>query len=85
VRHAYGDRIGTVDVVVRPNGESLVIIVADTGRGMGPSPDTRGPGFGLPLIEALTDTFSIDPSPAAGSRLVMSFRRDRRTPATRVA
>jgi anti-sigma regulatory factor (Ser/Thr protein kinase) len=85
IRHAYDDRIGTVDVAIRPNGESLVVVVADAGRGMGPSPDKRGPGLGLPLIEALTDSFSIDPSPAAGSRLVMSFRRDRRTPAMRMA
>jgi anti-sigma regulatory factor (Ser/Thr protein kinase) len=52
---------------------------------MGPSPDKHGPGLGLPLIEALADSFSIDPSPVTGSRLVMSFRRDRRTPAMRTA
>ena len=85
VRHAYEDRIGTVDIAVRPNGESLVVIVADAGRVMGTSPDKRGPGLGLPLIEALADSFSIDQSPAAGSRLVMSFRRDRRNPALRMS
>ena len=85
VRHAYEGRVGTVDIAVRPHGESLVVIVADTGRGMGPSPDKHGPGLGLPLIEALADSFSIDPSPVTGSRLVMSFRRDRRTPAMRTA
>jgi serine/threonine-protein kinase RsbW len=85
VRHAYGDPIGSIDVVVRPHRESLEVIVADAGRGMGPSPDTHGPGLGLPLIRALADSFDIDPSPAAGSRLVMSFRRDHTMPAQRIA
>jgi anti-sigma regulatory factor (Ser/Thr protein kinase) len=70
---------------VRPHRESLEVIVADAGRGMGPSPDTNGPGLGLPLIRALADSFDIDPSPAAGSRLVMSFRRDHTMHAQRIA
>ena len=58
--------------------------MSDAGRGMGPSPDKAGPGLGLPLIAALTDTFDIE-SPAAGSRLVMSFRRDRVRASVRTA
>jgi anti-sigma regulatory factor (Ser/Thr protein kinase) len=83
VRHAYPDRSGTLDVVVRPEGERLEVVVADSGRGMGPSPDGRGPGLGLPLIAALADSFVIDETVSSGSRLVMSFARTRRGPAMR--
>jgi anti-sigma regulatory factor (Ser/Thr protein kinase) len=81
VRHAYGDADGTIDVVVRPKGDALQVIVADTGRGLGPSPDTAGPGLGLPLIAALTDSLEIERGRSTGSRLVMWFMRTRTTPA----
>jgi len=77
VRHAYSEHTGTIDVVVRPKGDSLEVIVADTGRGVGPSPDTAGPGFGMLLIAALADSFDLERDPSFGSRLVMSFRRHR--------
>jgi serine/threonine-protein kinase RsbW len=85
VRHAYGDRPGPIDIVVRPKGEELEVTVADAGRGMGPSPDTSGPGLGLPLMAALADRIAIERSGMAGSRVVMSFVRDRTTPAMRMA
>ena len=75
VRHAYGGEEGTIDVIVRPSGELLEVVVTDEGRGLGPSPDTAGPGLGLALIEALTHSFEVERSDRAGSRLVMSFRR----------
>jgi len=83
VRHAYPDRTGALDVVVRPTGERLEVVVADSGRGMGPSPDGRGPGLGLPLIAALADSFDIERSGPGGSRLVMSFTRKRTAGAMR--
>ena len=67
--------------VVRPKGAALEVIVADTGRGVGPSPDTAGPGLGMPLIAALADSLEIERDPSVGSRLVMSFRRHRPAPA----
>jgi serine/threonine-protein kinase RsbW len=76
VRHAYADREGTIDVVVRSKGGDLEVIVADTGRGEGPSGDDAGPGLGLPLIAALADTLDIERSADKGSRLKMSFRRE---------
>jgi serine/threonine-protein kinase RsbW len=85
VRHAYAGHDGTIDVVVRPRGVDLEVIVEDTGRGIGPSPDTAGPGLGLPLIAALADTLEIERSASAGSRLVMSFLRTRDTPAMGLA
>jgi serine/threonine-protein kinase RsbW len=81
VRHAYGNGGGTIDVVARPHGDGLEVVVADSGRGLGRSSDTAGPGLGLPLIAALADTLEIDRNAAAGSRLVMSFRPRRATPA----
>ena len=77
VRHAYGDGEGTIDVVVRPMGDALEVIVSDTGRGIGPSPDTQGPGLGMPLMAAVTDRLEIQRTQSAGSRIVMSFLRAR--------
>jgi len=73
VRHAYLDGEGTIDVVVRPRGDVLEVVVTDEGRGLGPSPDTAGPGLGLALIEALTHSFEIQRSEQSGSRVVMGF------------
>jgi anti-sigma regulatory factor (Ser/Thr protein kinase) len=77
VRHAYAGGDGSIEVVVRPEGDALRVTVADAGRGIGPSPDTAGPGLGLPLIAALTDSLEIERAGATGSRLIMSFRRTR--------
>jgi anti-sigma regulatory factor (Ser/Thr protein kinase) len=75
VRHAYhGGEPGPIDVLIRPNGDTLDLIVSDRGAGIGPSPDLAGPGLGLPLISALADHVEIDRGPSRGSRLAMSFR-----------
>jgi serine/threonine-protein kinase RsbW len=75
VRHAYdgAGEPGQLEIIVRPAGEVLQVIVSDHGRGIGPSPDTAGPGLGLPLIAALVDSLEIQHAPRAGSRLAMSF------------
>ena len=74
VRHAYkGDEPGPIDVVIRPSGDGLELIVIDHGRGMGPSPDTSGPGLGLALITALADSVKIESGSPRGSRLAMTF------------
>jgi serine/threonine-protein kinase RsbW len=74
VRHAYdAEEHGSLEIVIRPNGETLDVIVSDVGRGIGPSPDVAGPGLGLPLIAALVDSLEIQHAPSAGSRLAMSF------------
>jgi serine/threonine-protein kinase RsbW len=85
VRHAYADDRGTIDIVVRPRGDALDVSVSDSGRGIGPSPDTAGPGLGLPLISALADTVRIERRQDRGSRLVMSFHRRRSTHAIGLA
>jgi anti-sigma regulatory factor (Ser/Thr protein kinase) len=74
VRHAYdGSEPGPLDIVIRPDGDLLDVIVSDRGRGVGPSPDTAGPGLGLPLIAALVHSLEIQRAPRSGSRLAMSF------------
>jgi len=74
VRHAYHDgEPGPIDVVIRPNGSKLELIVSDQGAGIGPSPDLAGPGLGLPLIAALADHVEIEHGTSRGSRLAMTF------------
>jgi serine/threonine-protein kinase RsbW len=77
VRHAYDSSAhpGPLEIVIRPEGEALDVIVTDRGRGIGRSPDTRGPGLGLPLIAAIVHSLEIQHAPSAGSRLSMSFHR----------
>ena len=73
VRHAYEEGDGAIEVIVRPREGSLEVVIADEGRGMGPSPDTRGPGRGLPLISSLAESVELRPGHRGGSRLAMSF------------
>jgi two-component sensor histidine kinase len=52
----------------------MQVIVEDDGRGLGDSPDLRGPGFGLPLIAALTSELEVTHgADDRGSRVAMSF------------
>jgi serine/threonine-protein kinase RsbW len=75
VRHAYTDgETGPIDVVIRPTGDRLELIVEDHGRGMGTSADAMGPGLGLPLIAALADTVELQTGRSRGARVAMSFR-----------
>ena len=75
VRHAYADgEDGVLDVLIRPDGDRLELVVSDRGRGLGPSADVTGPGLGLPLIAALADSVELDELPVRGSRIAMSFR-----------
>ena len=72
VRHAYEEGEGTIDVVVTPRPGRLEVVISDEGRGMGPSPDTSGPGLGLPLISALAASVELRPGRRGGSRLTMT-------------
>jgi serine/threonine-protein kinase RsbW len=75
VRHAYQDGDpGPIDIVIRPNGDRLDLIVSDQGQGLGPNIDVGGPGLGLPLISALADSVELQELPVRGSRVAMSFR-----------
>jgi anti-sigma regulatory factor (Ser/Thr protein kinase) len=74
VRHAYEvAEVGMIDVVIRPSGDRLELIVSDQGAGIRPSLDD-GSGLGLPMIAALADHVEIGPGPDRGTRVSMSFR-----------
>jgi serine/threonine-protein kinase RsbW len=76
VRHAYADgEPGPVEILIRPEGDTLQVVVSDQGRGLGPGHDSSGPGLGLPLIAALTHSLEIEQAKSSGSRLRMSFLR----------
>ena len=76
VRHAYpAGAPGAVEISIEPREERVRIVVADTGRGIGTSPDTSGPGLGLPLIAAIADSVDLQSAPGGGSRVAMTFRR----------
>src|SRR3954451_5959175 len=77
VRDAYSKDDGRIEVVIRPDGEAINVIVSDDGRGLGPSPDVAGPRLGLSLIAALADHLEIAHAPQKGSRLLMASLRRR--------
>jgi anti-sigma regulatory factor (Ser/Thr protein kinase) len=76
VRHAYPDGDpGAVEISIEPRDERMRIVVADSGRGIGTSSDTSGPGLGLPLIAAIADTIDLQSAPDGGCRVAMTFLR----------
>src|SRR3954468_7630410 len=78
VRHAYpAERPGTVEISIVPTEDQVSVVVADSGRGIGSSSDTTGPGLGLPLIAAIADEVELLPVPGGGSRVAMTFARHR--------
>jgi anti-sigma regulatory factor (Ser/Thr protein kinase) len=62
-------------VVATPDRDGLTVIVADRGVGMSPNPNSRGLGFGLPVIGAYADSFRVEPVRGGGTRLTMRFAR----------
>src|SRR3954452_20088264 len=78
VRHAYPPEVpGTVEISIVPTEDQVSVVVADSGRGIGSSSDTTGPGLGLPLIAAIADVVELQPVPGGGSRVAMTFARHR--------
>jgi serine/threonine-protein kinase RsbW len=78
VRHAYSpESPGPVEISIRPEDDVVSVVVADRGRGIGTSSDTKGPGLGLPLIAAIADEVELQPVPGGGSRVAMTFVRAR--------
>jgi anti-sigma regulatory factor (Ser/Thr protein kinase) len=76
VLHAYvdADEPGEVEVIAeRRLDDGLVLQVRDDGRGMRPRPDSPGMGVGLPLVAALTESFSVELRPGGGTGLCMEF------------
>jgi serine/threonine-protein kinase RsbW len=78
VRHAYPPEVpGQVEISIVPSEDQVSVVVADSGRGIGSSSDTTGPGLGLPLIAAIADEVELQPVPGGGSKVAMTFARHR--------
>jgi serine/threonine-protein kinase RsbW len=78
VRHAYSEgeakNASAMRVELLPAKDGMRVIVEDRGRGLGPSPETSGPGLGLPLIAALTSQLEVSHgADERGSKVAMSF------------
>lgn len=71
--HAYGEGDGPLEVVVNPDDEGLTVAVRDQGSGIRPRPDLDGSRLrlGLPLIAALSSSFSISGGLGRGTEVVM--------------
>jgi anti-sigma regulatory factor (Ser/Thr protein kinase) len=71
VRHAYPRGVGVLRLVARIDRRVLLVVVADTGVGLGDAAATTGSGFGLRLIRQLAHTRV---RAANGTRVEMRFR-----------
>jgi serine/threonine-protein kinase RsbW len=79
VRHAGLSASDEITVGVRPDGRGFIVEISDTGRGFYPMPrpeaDVAG-GWGLPLLQHLSDGWGVEQRPEGGS--MVWFRVDRR-------
>jgi serine/threonine-protein kinase RsbW len=77
VRHAYAGHPGGIRVSAWAAGEGLVVVIADTGRGLHAHTEAPGLGVGLGLIAKLSDEFEIVQPLCGGTEVRMQFRLDR--------
>ncbi len=75
VLHAYldHDRPGPVEVRARREDATVVVEVADEGRGMLPRTDSPGLGLGLPLIAQMTQSLEVHDRDGGGTEIRMAF------------
>src|SRR3954468_4062605 len=75
VLHAYldHDEPGPVQVRARREAQSVIVEVADHGRGMLPRTDSPGLGLGLPLIAQMTESLEVHDRDGGGTEIRMAF------------
>lgn len=75
VLHAYLDHPepGSIEVRARREAETVVVEVADQGRGMLPRTDSPGLGLGLPLIAQMTESLEVHDRDGGGTEIRMAF------------
>jgi len=75
VLHAYldHDEPGPVQVRARREAQSVIVEVADQGRGMLPRTDSPGLGLGLPLIAQMTESLEVHDRDGGGTEIRMAF------------
>ena len=76
VVHAYRDEKSPGEILLglQPNGNGILVTVADSGAGIRPNPGSPGLGFGLALVASLADELAITESGDGGTALKMRFK-----------
>jgi serine/threonine-protein kinase RsbW len=71
--HAYGEQGGPLEVEVTPDETGITVAVRDQGSGIRPEPDLQESRLrlGLPLIAALSTSFSISGGVGRGTEVIM--------------
>jgi anti-sigma regulatory factor (Ser/Thr protein kinase) len=72
VVHAYRKSAGDLAVRASVDGDELLVVVCDSGLGLGPRADSPGLGLGMPLIASVTSRFRVV-SDDAGTEVHMTF------------
>jgi anti-sigma regulatory factor (Ser/Thr protein kinase) len=73
VRHAYGSQRGSIDVTVVERDPGLVVVVRDFGSGLMGAHRNGERGFGLALIDAMSDDCALSTMSGAGTEVAMAF------------
>src|SRR3989441_9331581 len=78
VKYAYPDGAGPIHVELKPEGEDLVVAIADDGVGLNAKADPRSTGMGQRIVSAMAAKLDAsaerDPD-HHGTRIVLRFRR----------
>jgi serine/threonine-protein kinase RsbW len=80
VRHAYADEPGMIHITAAIAGGQLTLLIADDGCGPQQPSRTPGLGWGLALIAAASDGFTIAQRADGGTEAWISFRVGRSQP-----
>src|ERR671932_357762 len=72
VVHAYRETEGRLEVRAHVADGELVVVVADTGSGLAPRPDSPGLGLGMPLMATVPSRFRVV-SRGPGTEIHMAF------------
>jgi two-component sensor histidine kinase len=78
VKYAYPDGAGPIHVVLKAQGDDLLLSIADDGVGLNVKTDPRSTGMGQRIVSAMATKLdaSVERDPAhAGTRIVLRFRR----------
>jgi anti-sigma regulatory factor (Ser/Thr protein kinase) len=73
VVHAYGSESGTVDVTVVARDPGVVVVVRDFGSGLMGLHRDGGRGFGLSIIDAVSDQCALSSVSGVGTEVSMAF------------
>lgn len=80
VIHAYPGTPGRFDVELFADEVQLTVVIRDTGQGIAPDGEHSGDGalgLGLPLIQALSDSFELRGRLGEGTEVRMGFLYER--------